>query len=308
MHTAFQTLPTLALDHVIHVVRDPEVARRRFERAAGVHTVPGGVHPAWGTWNTLAYFGLSYIEWLGVQDPAVAAHSTFGRNALNRLAMGEGASQFALRTRQMDELAAAWQRRGLSFTGPVEASRKRPDGSELRWRMLFPEQLKGAGEAGGPALLPFVIEWGEDDRERLAELRTSGALQQDIGLELAAVYVATSNPLTWMARYGEHFGVDLADDGTTAGGAGSGTRGASVDAADGPREATTNEFWQADVGSVQLRVADLATAGARAGAPGDVLPGVCQLDFRRGRVAAGPSVAEEEFALAGLRVRICPTE
>ena len=52
----------LALDHVIHVVHDPNRVRLQFERLSGVHTVSGGQHTTWGTYNALCYFGLAYME------------------------------------------------------------------------------------------------------------------------------------------------------------------------------------------------------------------------------------------------------
>ncbi len=36
-------------------------------QALGFHTVLGGEHTTWGTWNSLSYFDLSYIEFLAVQ-------------------------------------------------------------------------------------------------------------------------------------------------------------------------------------------------------------------------------------------------
>ena len=55
------------LDHLVHHVEKPEEAMKVFNKL-GLHTVEGGRHENWGTYNALAYFGLSYIELIGVFD------------------------------------------------------------------------------------------------------------------------------------------------------------------------------------------------------------------------------------------------
>lgn len=160
----------IVVDHVIHVVKDPHGTRRDFEDALGWHTVRGGEHPMWGTHNTLAYFGLFYIEWIGVTNETIASQSEFGQNVLRGLEQGEGVIQFALRTRDMDSIAESWRRQGIAFDGPFPAQRARPDGSLVRWRMLFPEQVQNQ------FLIPFVIEWDEPDVVRKADLAARGAL------------------------------------------------------------------------------------------------------------------------------------
>lgn len=202
----FQTVPEVTFDHVVHCVRDLEKTRQLFNRELGVPTVRGGEHPAWGTWNALAYFGLSYIEWLGVKDPMQAQAADFGRLALRRLAAGEGGSLFALRTSAMDRLAETWRMRGLSFQGPLDASRQRPDGTVIRWRMMFPEDLSGRELAHGDALLPFAIQWAEDDETREASLRSSGAVNSERLFQILTVHVATGDPLAWARRYSRYYG------------------------------------------------------------------------------------------------------
>lgn len=158
----------LRFDHLIHAVSDPERARHAFADRFGWHTVAGGEHPGFATYNALAYFGLPYIEWVGVRKPEVAAERPFGRDVLRVLQAGEGPMQFAVRTNDIVGMADRWSRAGLVHEGPIEASRVRPDGVTLRWRMLFPAQEPGK------LLLPFVIEWPAPDEVRLADLRQSG--------------------------------------------------------------------------------------------------------------------------------------
>ena len=164
-------LMNLQFDHLVHTVYDPNAVRQHFADAFGWRTVPGGKHIEWGTYNGLSYFGLSYIEWVGVFDEALAKTSEFGKWVLADLQRGEGVKQFALRTRRMDEIAAAWRARGLNAVGPVQGLRQREDGTTLRWRLLFPARTDVEAFP-----LPFLIEWEQDDRQREAGLVVAGAL------------------------------------------------------------------------------------------------------------------------------------
>ena len=57
----------LRFDHLVHAVHGtPEEAAKQMQEL-GFHTVLGGEHTNWGTWNSLSYFDLSYIEFLAVQ-------------------------------------------------------------------------------------------------------------------------------------------------------------------------------------------------------------------------------------------------
>ncbi|WAH38783.1 VOC family protein [Alicyclobacillus dauci] len=173
----------IQLDHLLQAVKSPEDARLAFERQLGVHTTTGGSHPQWGTYNTLCYFGLSYIEWVGVRDEEVAVRTDFGRNVIERLAVHEGPIQFALRTENMDEIVNRWAQQGVPFDGPINASRSRPDGTILHWRMLFPRQ-----QGGTSFKLPFFIEWGSGDGDRAEDLRRTGALPTKPLFRMAAIH------------------------------------------------------------------------------------------------------------------------
>ena len=56
------------LDHIVHFVDQPEALIDQMNDI-GVHTVLGGRHEMWGTYNSLSYFhDLSYIEFIGIFD------------------------------------------------------------------------------------------------------------------------------------------------------------------------------------------------------------------------------------------------
>ncbi|EPZ49193.1 VOC family protein [Alicyclobacillus acidoterrestris] len=194
----------LQFDHLLHAVHSPEAVRQAFTDAFGLTTVDGGTHPQWGTYNTLCYLGLPYIEWIGVRDEATAAQTEFGARVLAALRVAESPVQFALRTSKMDQVAEFWRAKGCAFDGPVEASRKRPDGTILSWRMLFPKQPLGRGFQ-----LPFLIEWGEPDEVRMQSLVDSGALPKEQPYHLGAVHSVVESLTAFQARWAEYFPVPL---------------------------------------------------------------------------------------------------
>jgi len=54
-----------SFDHLVHFVQNPLGAMEDAKKM-GLHAFAGGNHEKWGTYNSLAYFGLSYIEFLGI--------------------------------------------------------------------------------------------------------------------------------------------------------------------------------------------------------------------------------------------------
>ncbi|HLR62957.1 MAG TPA: VOC family protein [Lentibacillus sp.] len=147
----------LAIDHIVVAARDPEKAAEDFGMKHDIVVTEGGQHANWGTYNYLAYFRNDcYIEWIGIFDETTAARSDNPLIHLlfREIAEGhEGPIQLAFRTEQMDENVKNLQNLNIQYTGPIPGSRKRPDGSFLEWRMLFPEAEQ--------QVLPFLIEWGE---------------------------------------------------------------------------------------------------------------------------------------------------
>jgi hypothetical protein len=162
-----------AFDHLVHLVRDPKKAMRTA-RECGLRAVEGGSHPDWGTANTLCYFDLSYIEYLGVENPAVAEKAKGNplvSQALEDLAKGnEGPARIALRTDNLDRAARLLEEQGWKASGPFPGSRTRPDGTLLRWSLLFPE---GPADELPP---PFLIQWERSDEERKMDLERRGSI------------------------------------------------------------------------------------------------------------------------------------
>jgi glyoxalase-like protein len=138
---------TLRLDHVVYAVSDLEMAADRLH-ADGVETVPGGVHPRWGTANRIAPLGdAQYLELLGVADPEIAAPTALGRAIFDRIRDGDRWFAMCLADDQIEATAA---RLGLD----VElGGRRLPDGGSIAWRGAGIDDPRRSPD------LPFFIAW-----------------------------------------------------------------------------------------------------------------------------------------------------
>lgn len=178
----------LTFDHAVHFVDKPEQASEELSKL-GIHTVTGGRHESIGTYNALTYFDLRYIEWIGVFDPKLLPpyQETHRYGLVDTLAGDgyvEGLSRIALRTERIDELAAHLTGQGLEVVGPIDCSRRRPDGKLLSWKLVF------AGLPGEGLPLPFFIQWDDSDEVRRAELTENGTIADHARGPLALEYVA----------------------------------------------------------------------------------------------------------------------
>ncbi|MCF8565802.1 VOC family protein [Alicyclobacillus tolerans] len=209
----------VSFDHLVHFVSRPETAARSFS-ALGFPAVSGGTHSDWGTYNTLSYFDLTYIEWLGVLDETRARQNEIARQALDDVTISEGLGRFALRTHRMDPIIQYWKDQGLPFFGPIDGARQRPDGKTIRWRLLFPAGAPGLLQRSDTALrsarpvpthrrlpLPFVIEWAQDDQARRQDLIQQGALRPTgvNAFELSAVHLAVYDVESTLAQWNAYF-------------------------------------------------------------------------------------------------------
>jgi hypothetical protein len=161
-----------SFDHLVWFFNRPEEAILPLKQM-GIHTVHGGRHETWGTYNTLSYFGLSYIEFLGIEDWSIAQKQTENRlitHIVERLPgeNGEGPARIAIRTDDIEKLAAELKASGFTVYGPIPGERVRTDGEVIRWLLLFPET------AGSELPLPFFIQWEKSDDTRLSELKELG--------------------------------------------------------------------------------------------------------------------------------------
>ncbi|GIO23066.1 VOC family protein [Oceanobacillus sp. J11TS1] len=193
-------------DHLVHFVGSPEEARDEL-RELGLHVVDGGRHENGGTYNTLSYFGLSYIELIGLFDKRLAEQSAEKyslRDTFQKDNYAIGLSRIALRSQNLDEEAKRFKALGLDVNGPVPLSRKRPDGSVVKWKLLF------AGNTEDKLDLPFFIQWDESDDERLRDLKEQETIAEHNrgNLALAAVGFAVENAEATMEKWSAYLDLE----------------------------------------------------------------------------------------------------
>ena len=137
----------MELDHILLAVRDLDDAAELLERAYGLTSYAGGVHPQWGTANRIVPLGDSYLELIAVVDEQTAAATDVGRFVMNGATAQGAPIGWAVRP---DDLDATARRLGLTAR---DGSRARTDGTILRWRMA------GIERAVDEPQLPWLIEW-----------------------------------------------------------------------------------------------------------------------------------------------------
>lgn len=135
----------LRFDHVVIAVADLGIAADEILVNHGLASVEGGRHAGHGTANRIVPLGTDYLELVAVVDEGEASSSSFGR-WVARHSSSEATRALCLRSSRIDDIS---KRLTLS---PVPMARVRPDGVELRWRLLG---MESALERD----LPFFIEW-----------------------------------------------------------------------------------------------------------------------------------------------------
>ena len=156
----------LRIDHVVRAVRDLDDAADRWEREHGLSSIPGGVHPRWGTANRILPMGRDYLELMTVVDRDTAASTVLGRALLDLTTAGGAWFAFCVADDAIDATAA---RLAMEVT---PGSRERPDGSVVSWRGAGIEDPRRTLD------LPFFIAWdGPPDQHPGATriTHTSGA-------------------------------------------------------------------------------------------------------------------------------------
>lgn len=169
----------LKFDHVIHYVDDAHETMKTLNTAENLNVKYGGRHEKRGTYNTLLYFGLSYIEYLSIDNNKIfneygATNVTYSPfSTISKFGFKEGLYRIALRTKNLESLAKLLKSKGLLVNGPIELSRKQPDGKVLEWRLLFVD------DPNTSLPLPFFIDWIQTDEDRFSELKKSGFISNN---------------------------------------------------------------------------------------------------------------------------------
>lgn len=138
------------LDHLSYAASHDQlvdVVQRLGSRIGSAFT-DGGIHPRFGTRNfILPLKNNHYLEVVCPLDHPAAEESPFGKAVSRRANRGGGWMTWVVAT---DDITPVESRLGRNA---VEGSRKRPDGSELKWKQIG---ILGTLE---DSQLPFFIQW-----------------------------------------------------------------------------------------------------------------------------------------------------
>lgn len=141
------------IDHLVYASPDLDAGVERLDRLLGVRAAPGGRHPRWGTRNALIALGTdTYLEILA-PDPERDRPGTPTLFGLDRLEAPRLATWVAKESDLEGRVEAA-AAEGVLLGEIIPASRKRPDGGVLSWRVTDPEVVVAGG------VVPFLIDWG----------------------------------------------------------------------------------------------------------------------------------------------------
>ena len=135
------------IDHVLFAVPDFGETAERLSAEVGLGAVEGGRHTGWGTANWIVPLGTSYLELIGVAEPAVATGNPFGRRVQQVISGGGGPFAWCVTPADFDGTVA---RLGLEAGS---GSRRRPDGALVSWRMA------GLDVALADPSRPFFLDW-----------------------------------------------------------------------------------------------------------------------------------------------------
>jgi hypothetical protein len=150
----------IQLDHILWAAPDLDEGERLFERLTGVAPARGGVHPRFGTRNSLAALdGGAYLEVIAPDPTQELVGNRGGR--LAALAR-PGLHTFAITSDAPDALTAVALEEGLTVRGPEAMHRATPGGGRLDWTILYLDH----GHFGDA--IPFVIDWGSTPHPSLA--------------------------------------------------------------------------------------------------------------------------------------------
>ncbi|ASA22465.1 VOC family protein [Paenibacillus donghaensis] len=200
-------MATKQWDHLVHYVNDLDQAVQVFGEH-GLVAFRGGSHKAWGTFNTLSYFGLTYIEFLGIENLELATsteHNRVVKDAVDLLPEREILSRVVIRTDDIEEMAASLGAAGLSLSPIIDGNRLDNTGRLIEWRMMTID-----GDFEG-LVYPFVIQWKGSDEERLESMTNSGIIQPHPAgyVEMTRAVFRVSHPAAAAAHWAELFGLEV---------------------------------------------------------------------------------------------------
>ena len=140
----------MRLDHVSYVASHDQISDvvNRIGSQIGTAFVDGGIHPKFGTRNfTAPLLNGQYIEVVCPLDHPATDATPFGQAVKKKSIEGGGWLAWVF---SVDNISAIETKFGRLSVGGY---RKKPDGTELKWKQLGVKEIFSMNE------LPFFIEW-----------------------------------------------------------------------------------------------------------------------------------------------------
>ena len=142
------------LDHLVYATPDLDATIARVEQLFGVRAAIGGQHPGWGTKNALLSLGpKAYLEIMGPDpsQPEPKQPRPFGMDTMLKPRL----VTWVARTDDLQSVIDKAKRQKLDLGELQEKSRKKPDGSVLKWTMTDLRKNRRDG------IIPYFINWGD---------------------------------------------------------------------------------------------------------------------------------------------------
>ncbi|WP_462413005.1 VOC family protein [Neobacillus sp. Marseille-QA0830] len=203
-------MTTLSWDHVVHYVNDLKKPIQVF-KDNGLIAFKGGSHKFWGTYNALSYFGLTYIEFLAIENRELASSiqepNRVVKDAVTTLPEHEALSRVAIRSDNIEETVERLKANGLAVSPIMAGKRLNAHGQLIEWKMVTID-----GDFQG-LVYPFVIQWKGTDEERLKNLAETGVIQPhpagEVTIESALFTV--SDPIATAQHWQNLFDLSIVD-------------------------------------------------------------------------------------------------
>ena len=150
-------IPLLSiLDHLVYATPDLDATIERLEQLFSVRAAIGGQHPGWGTKNALLSLGpKAYLEIMGpdATQPEPKQPRPFGMDTMSKPRL----MTWVARTDDIQSVIDRAKRQELDLGELQEKSRKKPDGSILKWTMTDLRKNRKDGT------IPYFINWGASE-------------------------------------------------------------------------------------------------------------------------------------------------
>ncbi|AKP67868.1 VOC family protein [Companilactobacillus ginsenosidimutans] len=196
----------LKWDHTIIDVNDIDAAVKWFDDL-GITFHQGGKHEQWGTENAVGYFGLNYIELMGVYNPELASHvvrdgATSIYDCIHDLP-NQHINTIGFRTNDINSV----HERLLSQNFPVEdiqtGQRRDPRGNMITWKIFF------VRNKFFDVAYPYVVQWNDPDYIRKENLIKKQLLveHKQKGIFVKQAIYTVTNPEMVAIKWGQFVGV-----------------------------------------------------------------------------------------------------